>query len=57
MPAGAPYGRRVIQRKVTNGCRAMWAAQGEAAIRTAADTARLPPGISMFGIVLNTVRA
>src|SRR5215211_608467 len=34
----------VIQRKVTNGYRAMWAAQGEAAIRTVVDTALLTPG-------------
>lgn len=31
----------VIQRKVTNGYRAMWAAQAEANVRTAVDTARL----------------
>ena len=31
----------VIQRKVTNGYRAMWAAEGEADIRTVVDTARL----------------
>ena len=31
----------VVQRKVTNGYRAMWAAEGEAAIRTVVDTARL----------------
>ena len=31
----------VIQRKVTNGYRAMWAAQAEAALRTTVDTARL----------------
>ena len=30
----------VIQRKVTNGYRAMWAAAGEAAIRTVVDTAQ-----------------
>ncbi len=47
----------VIQRKVTNGYRAMWAAQGEAAVRTVVDTARLTPGASVFGTVLNTVRA
>ena len=33
----------VVQRKVTNGYRAMWAAQGEAAVRTVVDTARLIP--------------
>ena len=31
----------VIQRKVTNGYRAMWAAEAEAAVRTTVDTARL----------------
>src|SRR3954471_17696733 len=36
----------VVQRKVTNGYRAMWAAEGEAAIRTVVDTARLGPGAS-----------
>ena len=45
----------VIQRKVTNGYRAMWAAEGEADIRTVVDTARLKPGISVFGTVLQTV--
>ena len=30
----------MIQRKVTNGYRAMWAAQAEAALRTTIDTAR-----------------
>src|SRR4051794_37723286 len=34
----------VVQRKVTNGYRAMWAAEGEAAVRTVVDTARLSPG-------------
>ena len=47
----------VIQRKslppdhdpgVTNGYRAMWAAAGEADIRTVVDTARLKPGTSVF---------
>src|SRR5215213_2564909 len=47
----------VIQRKVTNGYRAMWAAEGEAAIRTVVDTARLRPGSSAFGTVLSTIRA
>jgi transposase len=45
----------VVQRKVTNGYRAMWAAQGEAAIRTVADTARLGPGASAFNTILKTV--
>jgi transposase len=45
----------VIQRKVTNGYRAMWAAQGEAAVRTVVDTARLAPGATVFGTILATV--
>jgi transposase len=47
----------VVQRKVTNGYRAMWAARGEAAIRTVVDTARLTPGATVFGTILATVRA
>jgi len=47
----------VIQRKVTNGYRAMWAAQGEAAVRTVVDTARLMPGTSVFRTILSTVSA
>jgi transposase len=47
----------VIQRKVTNGYRAMWAAEGEADIRTVVDTARLKPGASVFGTILRTVSA
>jgi transposase len=47
----------VIQRKVTNGYRAMWAAEGEAAIRTVVDTARLSPGASPFSTILKTVVA
>ena len=47
----------VIQRKVTNGYRAMWAAEGEADIRTVVDTARLKPGTSVFGTILQTVVA
>jgi transposase len=47
----------VIQRKVTNGYRAMWAAEGEADIRTVVDTARLKPGTSVFGTILQTVSA
>ena len=45
----------VIQRKVTNGYRAMWAAQGEADIRTVVDTARLSPGTNAFSTILQTV--
>src|SRR5215218_116835 len=47
----------VVQRKVTNGYRAMWAAHGEAAIRTVVDTARLTPGATVFGTILATVSA
>ncbi len=47
----------VIQRKVTNGYRAMWAAGGEADIRTVVATARLTPGTSVFGTVLQTIAA
>ena len=47
----------VIQRKVTNGYRAMWAAEGEADIRTVVDTARLKPGTSVFSTLLQTVTA
>ena len=45
----------VIQRKVTNGYRAMWAAQGEAAVRTVVDTARLGETSNVFATILNTV--
>jgi transposase len=44
----------VIQRKVTNGYRAMWAAQGEAAVRTTVETARLK-GAQSFQTILNTL--
>jgi transposase len=47
----------VVQRKVTNGYRAMWAAQGEAAIRTVVDTARLTPSATVFGTILAIVSA
>jgi len=45
----------VIQRKVTNGYRAMWAAIGEADVRTVVDTARLRTGARPFQTILNTV--
>ena len=41
----------VIQRKVTNGYRAMWAARAEADVRTAVDTARLK-GADPFDTIL-----
>src|ERR687883_883681 len=47
----------VIQRKNTNGYRAMWSAQGEAAVRTVVATARLKTGATPFGTVLSTIRA
>ena len=47
----------VVQRKVTNGYRAMWAAQGEADIRTVVDTARLKPGANRFQTILGVVSA
>src|SRR5919202_2143126 len=47
----------VIQRKITNGYRAMWAAQGEADVRTVVDTARLAPNNSVFGTILQTITA
>jgi transposase len=47
----------VIQRKVTNGYRSMWAAKGEADVRTVVDTARLEPGTGVFGTILTTVMA
>ncbi|TIP08006.1 IS66 family transposase [Mesorhizobium sp.] len=47
----------VIQRKVTNGYRAMWAAKGEADIRTVVDTARLGPETNAFKTILQTVSA
>ncbi len=45
----------VVQRKVTNGYRAMWAAQGEAAIRSVVDTVRLKADTSVFATILKTV--
>ncbi len=45
----------VIQRKVTNGYRAMWAAEGEADIRTVVDTARLRSGANTFKTIFQTV--
>ncbi|WP_298353218.1 IS66 family transposase [Rhodoblastus sp.] len=44
----------VIQRKVTNGYRAMWAAQAEADVRTTIDTARLK-GANPFDVILSTI--
>jgi hypothetical protein len=47
----------VIQRKVTNGYRAMWAAEGEADVRTVVDTARLVRGANIFGAISATLGA
>src|SRR3954468_6772120 len=47
----------VIQRKVTNGYRAMWAAEGEAPVRTVVDTARLTSGTTVFSTILTTISA
>jgi len=44
----------VIQRKVTNGFRSMWAAQGDCAVRTVVDTEKLS-GKSPFQTILTTV--
>ncbi|MGZ3291384.1 MAG: IS66 family transposase [Xanthobacteraceae bacterium] len=44
----------VIQRKVTNGYRAMWAAQAEADVRTTIDTARLN-GRNPFDVIVATL--
>ena len=47
----------VIQRKNTNGYRALWSATGEAAVRTVVATARLTAGAGTFAIVLATIGA
>ncbi len=44
----------VIQRKVTNGYRAMWAAEAEADVRTTIDTARLK-GANPFNVILGAL--
>lgn len=44
----------VIQRKVTNGFRAMWAAQGDCAVRTVVDTEKLS-GKSPFHTILSNI--
>ena len=44
----------VIQRKVTNGYRAMWAAEAEADVRTTIDAARLK-GANPFGVIISTL--
>jgi len=44
----------VIQRKVTNGYRAMWAAEAEADVRTVVDTARLKAA-NPFDVIIATL--
>jgi transposase len=44
----------VIQRKVTNGYRAMWAAEAEADVRTTVDTAKLK-GANPFAVILGAL--
>jgi transposase len=44
----------VIQRKVTNGFRSMWAAQGDCAVRTVVDTGKLS-GQTPFQTLLTTI--
>ena len=44
----------VIQRKVTNGYRAMWAAEAEADVRTTIDTARLT-GANPFDVIVSVL--
>ena len=46
----------VIQRKVSNGYRAKWAADAEAALRSTVDTARLTGG-NPYQIILGAVSA
>ncbi len=41
----------MIQRKITNGYRAMWAARAEADVRTTIDTARLK-GANPFDVIV-----
>jgi chromosome partitioning protein len=45
----------VIQRKVTNGYRAVWSAEGKADIRTVVDTARLKRRANSFKTILQIV--
>ena len=44
----------VIQRKVTNGYRAMWAAEAEADVRTTVDTAKLK-GANPFATIVGSL--
>ena len=47
----------VIGRKVTNGYRATWSAEGEAAVRTVVSTERINHGPGTFATILQTVTA
>lgn len=47
----------VIQRKVTNGYRATWSAEGEAAVRTVVSTERINHGPGTFATLLQTITA
>ncbi|ACL55878.1 hypothetical protein Mnod_0853 [Methylobacterium nodulans ORS 2060] len=47
----------VIQRKVTNGYRAMWSAKGEADVRTVIATAALQTNAPAFATLLTTITA
>lgn len=47
----------VIQRKVTNGYRATWSAEGETAVRTVVSTQRINHGPGTFATLLQTVSA
>ena len=44
----------VIQRKVTNGFRSLWAAEGDCAVRTVTDTAKLA-GKSPYQTIIETL--
>ena len=47
----------VIQRKVTNGYRSTWSAEGEAAVRTVVSTERINHGPGPFAVLLRTITA
>ena len=47
----------VVQRKVTNSYRAMWAAEGEADVRTVVATAALQTKATSFATLLATITA
>ncbi len=54
-PASATCEPAVVQRKVTNGYRAMWAAKGEADVRTVVATAALRTKATSFATLLATI--